>query len=67
MEKMGKKDKLEKLFNHIQKNPRDYQAKIAWFKKHSEQIEWERKQARIPRLRMIAECRRRLNEEYISE
>lgn len=64
---MTKKEKLENLYHHIQNNPADYQAVISFFKLRSKQIEYERKRARIDGIRLIAECRRKLNEKHVSE
>lgn len=64
---MSKKEKLENLYRHIEKYPNDYQSVISFFKLRSDQIEYERKKARIERVKFIAECRRKLDEKHVSE
>lgn len=56
-------DRLNKLKGHIKEHPADYQAVIAFYKLRSKEIEHQMRQRKIPRLRMIAKCRRMLNGE----
>ena len=57
------KDRLTRLKSHIDRHPADYQSVISFYKLRSKEIEHQLRLMKIPRLRMIAECRRRLDEE----
>ena len=54
-------ERLQKLQRHIDKHPADYQAVVSFYKLRSKEIEHQMMLRKIPRLRMIAECRRRLD------
>ena len=57
------RDRLSRLKSHIEKHPADYQAVISFYKLRSKEIEHQMMLRKRPRLRMIAECRRRLDGE----
>lgn len=57
------KEKIEKLQQHLQEHPADYQSKISLFKLNSEQIQWEIDQRKHEKRRKIAECKRKLDGE----
>lgn len=54
-------ERLERLSEHIREHPSDYQAVISFYKLRSKEIEHEIWLKRIPKLRLIAKCRRKLN------
>ena len=54
-------ERLLRLSEHIKRHPSDYQSVISFYKLRSKASERERRLKRIPRLRLIAECRRKLN------
>lgn len=64
---MKYKERIEKVETHLKSNPNDYQSVISLFKLRSAQIEHDRKEAQIKRLREISKYRRMLDEEHIPE
>lgn len=54
-------DRLQRLKSHIERHPADYQAVISFYRLRSKEIEHMMRLRKIPRLRMIAECRRKLD------
>ena len=58
-----KTNKLTKLEEHVKNHPADYQALIGLYKAKSKAYENQYKQRRIERLRLIADCKRKLHEE----
>lgn len=60
---MDYESKINRMVNHLQENPADYQTKISLLKVNSQRIEKQRRDAMISRVRDVAEIRRRLNGE----
>lgn len=55
--------RLEALDKHIAENPKDYQAVIGRLKCYSDAVEHQMWQARVARLKRVAEFRRKRNEQ----
>ena len=60
---MDYESKINRMVNHLQEHPADYQTKISLLKVNSHRIEKQRRDAMISRVRDVAEIRRRLNGE----
>lgn len=59
---MDYKAKLQRMDEHLQKHPHDYQTVIARIKTVSDAIEHERHKKRVWRLKRLAEVRRQMRE-----
>lgn len=55
---------ITRVEQHLQKHPSDYQSVISLFKLRSKAIDQRIEQRKVAKLKRIAECRRRLNEEH---
>lgn len=62
-------EKITKVEQHLAEHPADYQSLISLMKLRSKEIENIYRLKKIERLKLIAECRKKLkaNEERISE
>lgn len=59
---MDYEERINRLHEHIEGHPKDYQAVIAEIKLHSDFIEHQRYVQKIDRLKHIAEIRKKRNE-----
>ena len=60
-------EKIERITEHLQEHPADYQSVISLYKLRSDAIEYEIEQRRIEKKKMVAECRRLLQERRYEE
>ena len=64
---MNYRERIEKLSLHVSRHPKDYQAVIARIKLISDQIDYERRQKQIERIKAVAKYRRKLNGEQAQQ
>lgn len=60
MKKIDYKEKIARVENHVKMNPCDYQSVISLYKMKSKQIEHDRQERQVERLKKISEFRRML-------
>lgn len=58
---------IERLEEHVKEHPADYQSVVSLYKQRSKMIEKKREKRRQEKQKLIAEMRRRLDGEHLSE